>query len=174
MATHSSILAWEIPWTEEPNRLQSWDCKESNMTEQVALSLFTFTSCWQTWCVPPLKQDWSPLRGGTGAQLDVTRGAFTGACGHAPHSLLCISVSPSSLLPFCGIALTWASCGSVNPSPGSLWEMNKTHYPPLPDVAVTGRRTFVKSLTFPSSPQSLTAKTDVHSLNVYVYIDRFL
>ena len=23
MATHSSILAWEIPWTEEPARLQS-------------------------------------------------------------------------------------------------------------------------------------------------------
>ena len=23
MATHSSILAWEIPWTEEPVRLQS-------------------------------------------------------------------------------------------------------------------------------------------------------
>ena len=23
MATHSSILAWRIPWTEEPNRLQS-------------------------------------------------------------------------------------------------------------------------------------------------------
>ena len=23
MATHSSILAWEIPWTEEPCRLQS-------------------------------------------------------------------------------------------------------------------------------------------------------
>jgi len=22
MATHSSILAWEIPWTEEPGRLQ--------------------------------------------------------------------------------------------------------------------------------------------------------
>ena len=27
MAYHSSILAWEIPWTEEPGRLQSmgWD-----------------------------------------------------------------------------------------------------------------------------------------------------
>ena len=24
MATHSSILAWEIPWTEEPGRLQSF------------------------------------------------------------------------------------------------------------------------------------------------------
>ena len=23
MATHSSIIAWEIPWTEEPGRLQS-------------------------------------------------------------------------------------------------------------------------------------------------------
>ena len=23
MATHSSILAWEIPWTEDPRRLQS-------------------------------------------------------------------------------------------------------------------------------------------------------
>ena len=23
MATHSSILAWETPWTEEPGRLQS-------------------------------------------------------------------------------------------------------------------------------------------------------
>ena len=23
MATHSCILAWKIPWTEEPNRLQS-------------------------------------------------------------------------------------------------------------------------------------------------------
>ena len=25
MATHSSILAWEIPWTEEPDRLQSME-----------------------------------------------------------------------------------------------------------------------------------------------------
>ena len=23
MATHSSVLAWKIPWTEEPGRLQS-------------------------------------------------------------------------------------------------------------------------------------------------------
>ena len=29
MATHSSILAWEIPWTEEPGGLQSMGCKES-------------------------------------------------------------------------------------------------------------------------------------------------
>ena len=25
MATHSSILAWEIPWTEEPGSYSPWD-----------------------------------------------------------------------------------------------------------------------------------------------------
>ena len=34
MATHSSILAWRIPWTGEPGGLQSiWGCKESYSTE---------------------------------------------------------------------------------------------------------------------------------------------
>ena len=27
MATHSCIIAWRIPWTEEPDRLQSWGCR---------------------------------------------------------------------------------------------------------------------------------------------------
>ena len=29
MATHSSILAWEISWTEEPGRLQSMGSQKS-------------------------------------------------------------------------------------------------------------------------------------------------
>ena len=29
VATHSSVLAWEIPWTEEPGRLQSMGLQES-------------------------------------------------------------------------------------------------------------------------------------------------
>ena len=29
MATHSSILAWEIPWTEEPHGLQSIELQKS-------------------------------------------------------------------------------------------------------------------------------------------------
>jgi len=32
MATHSSILAWEIPRTEEPGELQSMGSKESDIT----------------------------------------------------------------------------------------------------------------------------------------------
>ena len=30
MATHSSILAWKIPWTEEPDGLQSIELQESD------------------------------------------------------------------------------------------------------------------------------------------------
>ena len=37
MATHSSILAWKIPWTEEPGRLQSMGLKELGTTEQLTL-----------------------------------------------------------------------------------------------------------------------------------------
>ena len=35
--THSSILAWKIPWTEEPGRYSPWGHKESDMTEQLTL-----------------------------------------------------------------------------------------------------------------------------------------
>ena len=38
MATHSSILAWRIPWTEEPGGLQPTGHKESDMTEQLQFS----------------------------------------------------------------------------------------------------------------------------------------
>ena len=34
-ATHSSILAWRIPWTEEPGGLQSMGLQESDTTEQL-------------------------------------------------------------------------------------------------------------------------------------------
>ena len=35
MATHSSILAWEIPQTEEPDGLYPWGHKKSDTTEQL-------------------------------------------------------------------------------------------------------------------------------------------
>ena len=41
MATHSSILAWDISWTEEPGRLSSpWGHKELDMTEQLNNCLY--------------------------------------------------------------------------------------------------------------------------------------
>ena len=42
MATHSSILAWRTPWTEEPGRLQSLGSQKSQMqlTKQQQILLF--------------------------------------------------------------------------------------------------------------------------------------
>ena len=50
MAPHSSTLAWKIPWTEDPGRLQSVGSLESDMTEatwQQQHQLFRATRwCW--------------------------------------------------------------------------------------------------------------------------------
>ena len=35
MAIHSSTVAWKIPWTEEPGRLQSMGSQKSDMTERL-------------------------------------------------------------------------------------------------------------------------------------------
>ena len=43
IATHSSILAWRIPWTEEPGKLQGyslWGHNESDRTEQLTLHYY--------------------------------------------------------------------------------------------------------------------------------------
>ena len=40
MATHSSILAWRIPWTEELGDYSPWGCKELDTTEQLPLFFF--------------------------------------------------------------------------------------------------------------------------------------
>ena len=48
MATHSSILAWRIPWTEEPGGLQSMG------SQRVTTEQLTHTSCRQEAPLPPL------------------------------------------------------------------------------------------------------------------------
>ena len=42
MTIHSNILAWEIPWTEEPRRLQSRGPQESDRTERLMLFHFCY------------------------------------------------------------------------------------------------------------------------------------
>ena len=37
MATHSSILDWNTPWTEEPGGYSPWDRKESDVTEHKSM-----------------------------------------------------------------------------------------------------------------------------------------
>ena len=49
MVTHSSILSWEIPWTEEPSKLQSMGHKESDTADWITISLYgslNLENCW--------------------------------------------------------------------------------------------------------------------------------
>ena len=65
IATHSSILAWKIPWTEEPGRLKSMGHKESDRTKRLSTVLIflgetvlkTVMKIWKHYCDCLLAQD---------------------------------------------------------------------------------------------------------------------
>ena len=54
MAPHSSILAWKIPWTEEPGRLWSMGSLRVGHNWMTSLSLLTFTHWRRKWQPTPV------------------------------------------------------------------------------------------------------------------------
>ena len=54
MATHSSTLAWKIPWAEEPGRLQSMGLPRVRHDWATSLSLFTFMHWRRKWQPTPV------------------------------------------------------------------------------------------------------------------------
>ena len=54
MAAHSSTLAWQIPWTEEPSRLQSTGSLRVGHDWATSLSLFTFMHWRRKWQPTPV------------------------------------------------------------------------------------------------------------------------
>ena len=54
MAPHSSTLAWKIPWTEEPGRLQSMGSPRVGQDRVTSLSLFTFIHWRRKWQPTPV------------------------------------------------------------------------------------------------------------------------
>ena len=68
MATHSSILAWKIPWPEEPVGLQSMGSWRVGHDWATSLSLFTFMHWKRKWQPTPVflpgeSQGWGSLVG---------------------------------------------------------------------------------------------------------------
>ena len=64
MAHHSSTLAWKIPWTEEPGRLQSMGSRRVRHNSATSLSLFTIMHWRRKWQPTPMflpgeSQGWS-------------------------------------------------------------------------------------------------------------------
>ena len=56
MVTHSSTLAWKIPWTEEPGRLQSMGSLRVGHDWATSLSPFTFMHWRRKWQPTPVLQ----------------------------------------------------------------------------------------------------------------------
>ena len=54
MAPHSSTLAWKIPWTEEPGRLQTTGSQRVRHDWVTSLSLFTFMHWRRKWQPTPV------------------------------------------------------------------------------------------------------------------------
>ena len=54
MATHSITLAWKIPWTEEPGKLQSMGSLRVGHDRVTSLSLFTFMHWRRKWQPTPV------------------------------------------------------------------------------------------------------------------------
>ena len=54
MAPHSSTLAWKIPWTEEPGRLQSMRSLKVGHDWETSLSLFSFMHWRRKWQLTPV------------------------------------------------------------------------------------------------------------------------
>ena len=54
MATHSSTLAWKIPWTEEPGRLQSMGSLRVRCNWMTSLSLFNLMNWRRKWQPTPV------------------------------------------------------------------------------------------------------------------------
>ena len=68
VATHSSTLAWKIPWVEEPGRLQSMGSLRVGHDWATSLSLFTFLHWRRKWQPTPVllpgeSQGWGSLVG---------------------------------------------------------------------------------------------------------------
>jgi len=68
MATHSSILAWRIPWTEEPGGLKSMGSLRVGHDGATSLSLFTFMNWRRKWQPTPVflpgeSEGWGSLVG---------------------------------------------------------------------------------------------------------------
>ena len=90
MATHSSVLAWEIPWTEEPGGLQSV-ASESDTTERL--------SAWWSKCSP---RHFVPKQRGKG--LREVRGDWAALSSRSSPPSVFLPCADASLrvpVPFC-------------------------------------------------------------------------
>ena len=112
MAPHSSTLAWKIPWTEEPGRLQSMGSRRVGHDWATSLSLFTFMHWrrkWQptpvlAWRIPGMVEpgglpsmgshgmghNWSDLAAAAWCAFKWTKAGYTAVWSYKNSMCMCI------------------------------------------------------------------------------------
>ena len=120
MAPHSSTLAWKIPWTEEPGRLQSMGSLRVGHDWATSLSLFSFMHWRRKWQPAPVFLPGESQGRGSlvGCRLWGRRVGhdWSDAAAAAPACLLsrwCHPTISSSVAPF-------SSCSQAFPASGSF------------------------------------------------------
>ena len=101
MAPHSSPLAWKIPWTEEPGRLQSMRLRRVRHNWVTSLSLFPFMHWSRKWQpIPVFLPGEAQGRGSlVGCHLwGRTESDRTEATHHQQQQQQCIYVNPNLLI----------------------------------------------------------------------------
>ena len=114
MAPHSSILAWKIPWTEKPGRLQSMGLQRVRQDWETSLSLFTFMHWRRKWQATPvfLPGESQGQRSLVGCRLRGRTESDTTEQLHCHFSLSCIGEGKGNPLQ--------CSC-LENPRDGGVW-----------------------------------------------------
>jgi len=92
MATHSSTLAWKIPWTEEPGRLQSMGSRRVRHDSATSLLLFTFMHWRRKWQPSPvfLPGESQGRQSLVGCHLHAS--PWVGKLSHGPNTAHCLFV----------------------------------------------------------------------------------
>ena len=77
VATHSSILAWRIPRTEEPGKYSPWGCEELDATERLTYTK-TSARCFLK-CVPRKRKNFKkPRRSSPCLEVGLSKRGLTG------------------------------------------------------------------------------------------------
>ena len=107
MATHSGILAWKIPRTEEPGRLQSMGSLRVGKDWVTSLSLFTFTHWRREWQPTPVFLPgesqgrgawWAAVYGVTQSRTQLRRLSSSSSMTHQSWPMKIFTVSVTSLV----------------------------------------------------------------------------
>ena len=132
MAPHSNTLAWKIPWTEEPGRLQSmgsqrvghdWATSLSLLVSNLLLCRFsqmTFTRLREFPLIPSLLRDFPPHPQNQGWIMDFAHNQFLHPLVWSHSFIFCLLIWWATLIAF---EMLNNSCVSKRNCTWSQWEI---------------------------------------------------